>query len=217
MSGTELTGVDTIAKSIVEYGVLVIIAAIFLYTAIRVINMYLGHWGEKLSHSQHDKLIDTRVRLGEQIQNLIESYLANSNASRVSVIEFSNTLMSVAYLPFRYMTCTYEVHDLGKVAMGHKIDRISTSLFTPFFVKLQENPCCLFDINDKSTLVGGAMCDLMKEQGEHLALCISLTTAKGKAIGYIQATSDTEFTDYDIALIKTLGNQVSLLLSIGDK
>ena len=212
-----MSEVNAIVKAIAEYGILVIIAGIFLYVVIKVINMFLGHLGEKLSHSQHDKLIDTRVKLGEQIQTLIESFLEMSNASRVSVIEFSNTLMSVAYLPFRYMTCTYEVHDLGKASMGHKIDRISTSLFTPFFVKLQENPCCLFDINDKKTLVGGAMCDLMKEQGEHLALCISLTTAKGKAIGYIQATSDTEFTDYDIALIKTLGNQVSLLLSIGDK
>lgn len=206
-----------LVKMISEFGILIVIAAIFLYAAIRLINMGLNVLSEKLSRNKHDKLIDARLNLGNKIQALIEHYLVISHASRVSVIEFSNTLMSVAYLPFRYMTCTYEVHDFGKTAMGHKIDRISTSLFTPFFMKLQANPCCLFDINDKSTLVGGAMCDLMKEQGEHLALCIALTTPRGKAIGYIQATSDDKFDDKDIADIKVLGEQVSLLLSIEDK
>ena len=179
--------------------------------------MLFSMWAEKRTQDRHDKLVDQRMELGKRIQALIETYLNQSNASRVSVIEFSNSVMSVAYLPFRYMTCTYEVHDLGKVAMGHKIDRISTSLFIPFFTKLQEDPCCLFDINDKTTLVGGAMCDLMKEQGEHLALCMALTTGKGKAIGYIQATSDTKFDNKDVEGIKILGHQISLLLSIADK
>ena len=206
-----------LVKWIADYGVLVIIAAIFLYAAIRLINMGLGTLSERLSRKKHDNLINARLKLSDKIQALIGHYLAISNASRVSVIEFSNTVMSVAYLPFRYMTCTYEVHDFGKTAMGHKIDRISTSLFTPFFMKLQDSKCCVFDINDKSTLVGGAMCDLMRSQGEHLALCIGLTTPKGKAIGYIQATSDDKFDDKDIADIKVLGEQIALLLSIEDK
>lgn len=210
-------GLQTILKFIADYGVTILIAGVFMYTAIRVINIFLKRWEGNQGNKKHDELIDMRSEVSGRIQGLIEQFLADSHGNRVQVIEFSNSVVSVAYLPFKYMTCTYEVHKYGKAAMGHRIDRISTSLFTPFFANLQSNPYCTFDIDDKTTLVGGAMCDLMKAQQEHHALCVSLSTTRGKAIGYIQLTKDEEFTQDDIEGIQSLAEQVSALLSVVDK
>lgn len=41
------------------------------------------------------------------------------------------------------MTCTYEVYDIDREPVGHKIDRISTSLFSPFLPSFK-NAICIF-------------------------------------------------------------------------
>lgn len=209
--------IQAIIKLLIDYGVMLIIVGIFLYVIIRIININLDKYADKNKQKNHDEMLDIRSSVGLKIQSLIENYLTETNGNRVHVIEFSNSVMSVAYLPFRYMTCTYEVYRIGKGATGHKIDRISTSLFTPFFEALARNEYCIFDITDKTTLVGGAMCDLMKSQNEHQALCALLKSAGGKAIGYIELTKDDEITLSDINKMKDLSAQVSALLGVADK
>lgn len=209
--------IQLIIKLLVDYGIMLIIVSLFLYVAIRIININLKRYEKFKGDKTHDELLDMRADIGKSIQELIDTCLAETKANRLLVIEFSNSVMSVAYLPFRYMTCTYEVFKLGKTATGHKIDRISTSLFTPFFEALANNDYCTFDIHDKTTLVGGAMCDLMESQHEHQALCVLLKSNKGKSIGYIQLTKDDAFTRSDISKMKDLGEKVSTLLSVLDK
>ena len=220
-------GLKTFVQFIVDYGVMVLISAIFLYIVIRVVNIFLKHLENRLdkskeektekdAHEEHDKLINMRTEIGMKIQSIIEEYLVACGGSRVHVIEFSNSIVSVAYLPFRYMTCTYEVYRFDKSATGHKIDRMSTSLFTPFFAELHNKPYCIFDINDKKTLVGGAMCDLMRAQNEHQALCVSMKSHKGKALGYVEMMKEEKFTEEDIKGIQDISAQISTLLSVVD-
>lgn len=206
------TEIEAIAKFITNYGVLVLIGAIFLYVIIRLIKLAFNTLERKMAAKDHEKALDIRTQVSTQIQRLIATVLRDTHATRLHVIEFSNSVMSIAYLPFKYMTCTYEVYKLGASATGHKIDRLSTSLFTPFFAELDEHPYCTFDINDPDTKMGGAMIDLMKAQEEHQALCVALKTPRGKHVGFIELIKEGEFTDTDIAEIQHLGQQVSALL-----
>lgn len=218
-----MSDIETIIKWIVDYGISIIIVAIFLYVIIRLLNIFFQYLTGKLKkpgkedREEHDRLLAMRSDIGRKIQALLEEFFNAHTASRIQVMEFSNTNTSVAYLPFRYMTCTYEVYQLGLPASGHKIDRISTSLFIQFFNAIRGKDYLEFDIQDKGVLVGGAMCDIMKEEGASRALCTMLRTSKGKSIGYLSMKKDEPFTEEDIEDIQILGHKITTLLSVADQ
>lgn len=207
---------QSVLQFIADFGIMAVIASIFIYVVLRVINILLKHWEGKLGNRNHDKLLSMRSDISTQIQSLLETFLEQHDGDRIQVIEFSNSVVSVAYLPFKYMTCTYEVYRLGKAASGHKIDHISTSLFTAFFLSMQDVPYRIFDIDDRTVPMGGAMYDIMKEQDASKSLCCMLHTPKGKSIGYITMKKEIDFTDKDIDDIQSLADQISILLSVAD-
>ena len=209
--------IESIAKYIADFGIMLIVCAIFLYIIIRLVNLLFKHLENKLGSKNHDKLLSMRSDISTQIQTLLDEFLEQHDGDRIQVIEFSNSVVSVAYLPFRYMTCTYEVYRLGKAASGHTIDHISTSLFTTFFLSMQDVDYRIFDIDDKTVPMGGAMYDMMKEQDASKSLCTMLHTPKGKSIGYITMKKETDFTNADIDGIQSLADQISILLSVADK
>lgn len=209
--------ISELIKAIAEVGVLVVIAAVFLYTVIRFINLGFKRLNNKLIESTHDKNLDIRTNVNQQIQKLLQTAINQLDVKRIEVIEFSNSVISVANMPFKYMTCTYEVYKLGETAIGHKIDRISTSLFTAFFTKLQSQDYYIFKLNDENHQMYGAMYDLLNEQQETQSLCDMMKTNKGKAIGYITMKKDSEFTQKDIDTIQSLSERVCALLSVLDR
>lgn len=207
-------GSNDMIKMITDYGVSIIIVGIFLYASIRLINLGIDSIKEKMQRNKHDESLDIRDRVGKKIQYLINVFLENHSGHRIHVVEFSNSVMSIAYLPFRYMTCTYEVNTLDLSGSAKKIDKLSTSLFNQFFDNLQNEEYCIFDINNHDKLVGGAMYDLMKDIGEHKCICTMLKTAKGTAIGYIAFYKDDPFTESDKSDIVELGSSIEALLCV---
>lgn len=123
-----------ISKTISEFGIMIVICSIFLYTAVRLINIFIKNLETRLKDKKHDELIDIRMSVNTKVQSLIDQFLEEHDSDRIHVVEFSNSVMSVAYLPFKYMSCTYEVYRIGKSPTASKIDHISTSLFTAFLV-----------------------------------------------------------------------------------
>ena len=204
------------AKSITDFGITVVIAGLFLYIVFRLVNLWIKYLDGKISNKKHDKLLDLRSEIGEEVQDLLEDFVTQHNGDRVQVIEFSNTVMSIAYLPFKYMTCTYEVCSFGTPSKGQIIDHMSTSLFTHFFKALRENPHCVVDVNSKDVMIGGAMYDLMKSLGQDTLLCTMLTTSTGKAIGYISFQKPSKYTNKDISDFEKLSKQVTTLLGVMD-
>ena len=196
---------------------MIIICAIFLYVIIRLINLLFKYIENRLGEKNHDRLLDVRSDISEQIQTLLDVFLEEHGGDRIQVIEFSNSVMSVAYLPFKYMTCTYEVYRAGKVAMGNRIDHLSTSLFTTFFTNLQQNFYCILDGNNTRRISGGAMHDLLMSSGEPKALCALLQTIRGKSLGYIIMKKENDFTQGDIDDIQSLADQIAGLLGVADR
>lgn len=211
----ELNPID-FSKTIADYGIMVVIAALFIYASFRLINIGIKNLENKVGNKQHDKLMDVRTQVGEEVQELIEEFVTTHKGDRVQVIEFSNTVMSVAYLPFKYMTCTYEVCKFGAVSKGHIIDHMSTSLFTHFFKNLQDNPYCIFDVDNHELLVGGAMYDLMNTMEQKKLLCCMLTTHMGKAIGYVSFQKDAGYDSNDVQDVQRLAKEITALLGMMD-
>ena len=209
---------ENVMRIISDYGLALVISGVFLYLIIRLINILLRELSGRLGHKKHDKELEARNTVSSQIQSLISNCLVATDCDRIQVIEFSNTVMSVAYLPFKYMTCTYEVYRFGEKPASSMIDHISTSLFTPFFDELQSRDYCIFDTEKKEPQMGGAMFDIIKAEGETRILCTMLKHPKGKFIGYLMLMkSEDTFNDDDIDRIQTLGDHVSALLCIMDK
>lgn len=207
----------TVISAISEFGVLVVIAAVFLYTVIRIINILLNKFEAKLTNKAHDVLLDMRFDISKEIQSLLDIALQECSGNRIQVIEFSNSVMSVAYLPFKYMTCTYEVYTPDRYATSSRVDHLSTSLFTSFFSKLQKSDYVMLDLNNRDSSICGAMYDILRESGDTMSLCIELTTARGKSVGYISLKKSDTFEDNDIEVMQTLADKLSALLSVADK
>lgn len=211
------TDVVDIGKSINEFGILVIIGAVFIYAAIRTLNLVFEYFQDKFKNKKHDELLEKRTEIDSQVQEMLDKFLEHYGGNRIHVIEFSNSVMSVAYLPFRYMSCTYECYSVGKNAAGSKIDHLSTSLFTTFFNNLNGKDYCIFDTSNKDMKLGGAMYDIMTECNETRALCTLMKSHTGKNIGYIALYKDGDFRDDEIEDIQSLSDRVSALLSVTDK
>ena len=206
---------ENIVKLIAEYGVMIMICGIFLYAAIQLIVIFINWLKKKTLRNAHDESIDTRFSIGNEIHKLIANTLTQMEAERVQVVEFSNSVMSVAYLPFRYMTCTYEVYDLDRQPIGYKLDKISTSLFSPFFAKLQDNKIYMFTLSEDQELSERSLCNLMDV--DRWTACVPLRTVKGKLIGFVQVTRFKEFSKSEQMDIQILGAKLVELLSVLDK
>ena len=201
----------------IDNGISVVLSSLFLFIIFKSANIAFKYFEDKYNDKKHTQKLDIRSNVSEEIQDLIDLFLVQSRGNRVMVIEFSNSDSSVAYLPFKFMTCTYEVCRQKLFPMAQKINRLTTSLFTTFFSSLNQNDYCIFDMKSKDVRMGGAMYDLMLEQKEKKSLCVMMYTLKGKALGYVTLKKDEDFTENDIKGIQLLAKQISALLSVTDK
>ena len=208
-------GISNILKLIGDYGVTIIICGIFLYAVIQLLGIGIKWLKSRTARTNHDELLDTRIDAGQRIHKLIGHTLEEFKAERIQVMEFSNSVMSVAYLPFRYMTCTYEVYDLDRTATGYKLDRISTSLFSPFFQNLQTHSIYQFNSHHVSDPCETTLCSMM--DADEYVMCMALTTVRGKMIGYVQATLKIKFTTSEITNFQMMGSRIAELLGAQDK
>lgn len=208
--------IDNIAKLIVDYGVTLILVAIFIYIIIRVVNIAFNIAENKISNAKHDQRLELRNEMSTKIQYMITDFLEKHDGRRVQVIEFSNSVMSIAYLPFKYMTCTYEAYIPELRSSGRYIDKISTSLLTTFFDKLQDEDVFEVDVHNYDELhkVGGAMCDLMHDIDEDTCICMLMKSVKGTPVGYVSFFKDGNYTEDDIQDLKTLASSISIMLCV---
>ncbi len=213
-----MESIETAVRLITDYGVLIVIAAIFLYGITKLLNLLIKALESKLATRKHDQLAEVRNNVSREIQSLIDEFIVEHDGIRVQVIEFSNSVISVVYLPFKYMSCTYEVCGLSMKAVGKEIDKISTSLFTPFFEYLCMHNTAIVDCSGRSKILGSAIYDLLAQYDIMYSIC-SLLTHKGKGVGFVlfQVVNPNQI---DLSLkvaIADLSDRISGLLGIVDK
>lgn len=206
----------TALEYISQYGVPLVISALVLYVAMRFINLQFDKAAMSIKNKQHDKLLQIRQEVDQQVYELINDFLSDHRGSRVQVIEFSNSVTSVAYLPFRFMSCTYEVTSYGTRPEAKTIDKLSTSLFTPFLSEMSKKGTIVLD-EEKAEELSGSVHDLYERLGSPLQVCAILRSEKNKSIGYVSLCVDEpNNVDNDLRDIKILASQISALLGVVD-
>lgn len=205
-----------IITSITDHGLSFVISGIFLYVVIKFINLGFSKFTKTMNNKQHDKLLAMRAEIDEEANTLIHDFLVAHHGTRVQIVEFTNSVMSVAYLPFKYMSCTYEVIAYGNKTEAKRIDKLSTSLFSPFISKMSRQTTLLLD-DTEATSLSGAVHDIFQGLGSTYQLCAILRTQKDKAIGFVTFGTEKEIQEQDITDIKILASQLSALLGVLDK
>ena len=205
-----------IIKTIADYGITLVLSGLVIYAAIRLINIGLNRVESKFSRKSHDEALNLRSEIDEQVYDLINDFIADHNGTRLQVIEFTNTVTSVAYLPFRYMSCTYEVVTYGHRPKALLIDKLSTSLFSPFLSPLSRSTYLKLD-EQASADLSGTVHDLFVQIGCKYMLSVILKSEKSKCIGYVSFYKETDVQEKDIEDLIKLGNDLSVLLGVLDK
>lgn len=200
---------------IAEHGLAFVLSGVFIYIIIRCVNLVFDKLSTSRNNKKHDKLLEMRTEIDTEVYALISEFITAHKGTRVQVIEFTNSVTSVAYLPFRYMSCTYEVVSYGRSPEARRIDKLSTSLFSPFLTILSKNDTVMLD--DKiADEMSGAVHDIFKGMGSNYQLCSILKSQKTKSIGFVCFCKEDAVTDKDKADIKTLASQLSVLLGVLD-
>lgn len=205
-----------ILKSISEYGISLILSAILIYVIIKLLKIQFDKLAESNRRKAHDNALALRGEIDEKVYELLNEFTQEHHGLRLHVIEFTNSVTSVAYLPFKYMSCTYEVVSYGIKPEARCIDKLSTSLFSPFLSKLSKSPFIILDGENKDT-TPGVMHHLYEQIGGRYMLAVMLKSNKDKCIGYVAFYKDKEVQESDIEDLVSVGSTLSALLGILDK
>ena len=202
-------------EAISEYGLSLMLSGIVIYVVIKSVNLGFDYLQNRAKNRNHDKLLAMRAEIDIEVYELISDFLTLHKGTRVMVMEFTNSVTSVAYLPFKYMSCTYEVLSYGSTPEAKRVDKLSTSLFSPFLTQLSKEEVMKLDDNVSRSLAGSVH-DMFTQLGSEYQLCAILKTQKTKSIGFVCLCKENEVTVKDEVDIKVLSSQLSALLGVLD-
>ena len=205
-----------VMKIVGDYSLSLILSAIVIYAAVKAIKSYFDDSEDAEKRRAHDEALCIRDEIGEKIYESLNEFLQKHKGLRIQVVEFTNTVTSVAYLPFKYMSCTYEVVSYGNKPEARCIDKLSTSLFSPFLSKLGKEPYVLLDPHSAEEL-SGVVYDLYHAIGGDHMVSVMLKSEKDKCIGYVALYTNNEVTDNDVEDLIDIGSNLSALLGVMDK
>lgn len=89
------------------------------------------------------------LNIRKQIKSEVEKLLIETGASRVSIIEFSNTDVSISGLPFNYANMTYESTDDGTKELITGFQKIPISLYADMLISLESSREQCLSFTDK--------------------------------------------------------------------
>lgn len=205
-----------VLKAVGEYGLSLALSAIFIYAVINILRIQFDKLRETSKRKAHDGALALRGEVDEKVYELLNDFIQEHHGYRVHVIEFTNSVTSVAYLPFRYMSCTYEVVAYGSKPEARCIDKLSTSLFSPFLSKLGKSNYLVLD-GQNIQQNSGVMHDLYEQIGGRYMLSVMLRSGKDKCIGYVAFYTDNSIHQSDVDDLVLVGSKLSTLLGVLDK
>lgn len=205
-----------IVKAIGEYGLSLILSAIVIYVILKLIKIQFDKLQAANKRKEHDNALALRSEIDEKVYEVLNHFIEEHKGIRLQVIEFTNTVTSVAYLPFKYMSCTYEVVSYGNRPEARCIDKLSTSLFTPFLSQLSKQEYIMLDY-DSAEHMSGVVHDLFKEIGGDHMISVMMKSDNDKCIGYVSFYKDKPIQVDDISDLVVIGAKLSTLLGVLDK
>lgn len=203
-------------KTVGDYGLSLILSAIVIYVIIKLLKIQFDKLQAASKRKEHDNALALRSEIDEKVYEILNHFIEEHKGLRLQVIEFTNTVTSVAYLPFKYMSCTYEVVSYGNKPEARCIDKLSTSLFTPFLSMLGKKEYVMLDY-DSAEHLSGVVHDLFKEIGGDHMISVMMKSDKDKCIGYVSFYKDKPIQENDTTDLVVIGAKLATLLGVLDK
>lgn len=203
-------------KAIGDYGLSFILSAIVIYVIVKLLKIQFDKLQVASKRKEHDNALALRGEIDEKVYEVLNHFIEEHKGLRLQVIEFTNTVTSVAYLPFKYMSCTYEVVSYGTRPEARCIDKLSTSLFTPFLSLLGKKDYVMLD-QDSAEQLSGVVHDLFKQVGGDHMISVMMKSDKDKCIGFVSFFKDKPINKQDTADLILVGSKLSTLLGVLDK
>lgn len=217
--------VNQILDMLVQYGTPLVITAIVLYGAFRVLNIALGRFeqthGAKKEKEQHDKLLEVRKSIDKSINTALERVLMRTNADRAFVFEFHNGGSNLGGLPFLKMSNTYEVVDTGIVPQKFNLEQMSLSMYSTMISEIMAKPTLLVNTAVREDTLPNICYETLLAQQIHTCVMARIADLNGHIIGYcgIDFVKNEKqiHGNSDIALVKELATELGALLSVDDE
>ena len=200
-------------------GIIILIITVGITILIKSFDVIFMAITKHFEKKERIKGILKREDADNHIQDILNTALATLGGDRLQVIEFTNTVKSVASLPFKYMTVTYESYSLGKLPAADTIKNELTSLHSSFLSRLYTNSFFVLNLEKQDDTITPATYSLIDKRSAIQSLYISISDRKSKRmIGLLSYDiSATEgFSEIAITTLRKLAAQLSVYLTLWD-
>ena len=187
--------------------------------SLKFIDLAFGRMEKNFDKRERIKGILKRENANEHIQDILNTALATLGGDRLQVIEFTNTVKTVASLPFKYMSVTYESYALGKQPAADTIKNELTTLHSTFLSRLYINSFFALNISRPDDKITPATYSLMGKRFASQSLYVTITDRKSKEmIGLLSydISSRDGFSEVVITTLRKLAAQLSVYLTLWD-
>ena len=191
-----------------------------VYIFVRAILLVEHLIKRRLEKSTVDKAHNKRTTADRFVYERLAAELSRLGGERMQVIEFGNGAQNVATIPYIYMTATYEATCLGAVSSADKIQKVLTSLFSTFLLKLEASPYLILNYDQPEKEFPSTVYHYMEQRGARYTLYVSLTNPKSKQmIGFISYDNQCQdkITDEAIKTLRELAASIGTYLTIDSK
>lgn len=214
-----------ILDMLVAYGTPLVITALVLYGAIRLMNIYIKKLEAASSPNKekqrHIELLELRKTVDKTVNLILERALIRSGSDRVFIFEFHNGGENVLGLPFLRMTNTYEVVDTGIIPQKFNLQAMSLSMYSALISKIIEKTYIVLRVDQREPDIPAIVYETLIAQGIHTCVLVRILDPRDRPIGYAgmdyTRTGKRLDVNRDINTIVDTATEVGALLAVDDE
>jgi hypothetical protein len=140
------------------------------------------------SRQKHDELAARREAVDPMINRIITRLMFATDASRVGVVEYHNTITGDGGLPFRSMSMRYEDVDESKGIKRalRETQNLPMVYFSKLSRALRDEPCLVLDVRDKRQweAYSNTVMSVIKDQGAVITVLAPMKK-NGEVVGSV--------------------------------
>lgn len=170
---------------------------------------------------EHDKHLDTRDTISTPIQNKINHLRDFYNCSRVSVIEFHNSLVNLNGLPFKWYDLIYESIARGIHSVSMDTKNIPFNVLSPIIKEIQDGNIAIFDKPEieKFYNQSSVLYDICINKNHIIGLIVApLLNRNNQLVGILtleySADNSLDIQNIDISELELESHSISTLLEL---
>jgi hypothetical protein len=161
---------------------------------------------KKVESKLSETVVEKDIDLNYEVQQLIHDVMLVAHADRIGIMEFHNGQQSISGIPWLRMSMKYEDCRVGLLPIAEQLQAHHTSLYPVFLKGLFSHEYVILDDNHRDASKADTAYELLVLQEESHSLCVALRDLHGSPMGYVTLKKNTDFSDEDIAEMKSLAD-----------